>query len=40
MQQINVKQYVYQFLKGYQAVLCYGIAFFGKQCLVKSIQSN
>lgn len=40
IQQINIKQYANQFLKGYQVVLCYGIAFFGKQCLVKSIQSN
>lgn len=33
--QIDVGQYARQFLGGYQTVLCYGVAFYKKECLVK-----
>ena len=35
--QIDVKQYAQQFLKGYQTVLCYGAAFFEKECEIKQV---
>ncbi len=35
LQQIKTRQYARSFLKGYHTVLCYGIAFFDKECLVK-----
>jgi len=40
MRQINIRQYAHQFLNGYQQIFCYGIAFYGKQCLVKNIQMD
>lgn len=36
IRQIHGKRYDYSFLKGYQVVRCYGIAFFEKECRVKS----
>lgn len=33
--QIDARQYAREFLKGYRVVLCYGIAFFEKSCLIK-----
>lgn len=31
--QMDTRQYAKQFLKGYQTVMCYGAAFFEKECL-------
>ena len=33
--QIDTRQYAKQFLKGYQTVVCYGAAFFEKECLIR-----
>ena len=33
--QIGERRYAEEFKKGYRSVICYGIAFFNKQCLVK-----
>lgn len=35
LEQIRQKQYAKSFLKGYRTVLCYGAAFFEKECLIK-----
>lgn len=35
VRQIDDRRYAEAFQKGYKSVICYGIAFFGKQCLVK-----
>lgn len=35
--QIDVRQYTRQFLKGYHTILCYGMAFFEKECVIKSL---
>ena len=35
--QIDMQKYSRQFLKGYQTVLCYGAAFFEKECVIKKI---
>lgn len=40
LQQIQQKQYARNFFKGYRMVLCYGAAFFEKECLIKKLQSN
>jgi hypothetical protein len=36
--QILVRKYAYDFLDGYKEILCYGMAFFKKQCLIKRIE--
>ena len=36
LEQIKRRQYAREALKGYEKVLCYGAAFFEKQCLIKS----
>lgn len=33
--QIDIGRYARRFLEGYQTVLCYGVAFYKKQCMVK-----
>lgn len=35
LQQIDLKRYAQQFLKGYQKIVCYGISFFEKECVVR-----
>lgn len=35
LEQINREQYAKNLLKGYRTVLCYGIAFFEKECVIK-----
>lgn len=37
LRQINLRQYVNQFLNGFQNIFCYGIAFCKKECLVKKV---
>ncbi len=37
MEQIDVKQYAKQFLKGYRTVMCYGAAFFEKDCVIRRV---
>lgn len=34
LQQIDVSKYAVKFLKGYRNIICYGIAFYEKECLV------
>ncbi len=34
--QIDVNQYARQFLKGYKNVVCYGVSFFEKECVIKT----
>jgi len=36
LNQMDMRAYVQQFLKGYQTVYCYGAAFFEKECLIIS----
>lgn len=36
-EQINVKQYARQFLKGYESKMSYGAAFFEKECLIRKL---
>ncbi len=36
LEQIDVNQYARQFLKGYKSVVCYGAAFFEKECVIKT----
>lgn len=36
--QVQVKKYANEFLDGYKTVICYGIAFYRKQCLAKRIE--
>lgn len=36
--QIETKKYIRDFLEGYKTIICYGIAFHKKQCLVKRIE--
>lgn len=36
--QIDKRRYAEEFRKGYRTVICYGIAFFEKQCLVKKFE--
>ena len=36
LDQINTKMYAKEFEDAYEEVLCYGIAFYKKRCLVKS----
>ncbi len=38
LEQIHVKEYAGRFLKGYTKVISYGIAFYQKQCAVKSAE--
>ncbi len=38
--QIDINQYARQFLKGYKTVLCYGAAFFEKECMIKRGESE
>ncbi len=38
LQQIDLKQYAKKFLKGYKKVLCYGAAFYEKECLIKKVE--
>ena len=40
MAQIDSRRYADELKKGYRTVLCYGIAFFGKQCLVKKLDER
>ncbi len=37
IQQISTRQYVDQSLHGYQLILCYGVAFFKKECMIKKM---
>lgn len=37
LQQIEREQYARNFLDGYQTILCYGAAFFGKECLIRKL---
>ena len=37
LKQIDVKQYAKTFLKGYRTILCYGAAFFEKECIIRKI---
>ena len=37
LKQIDVKQYAKTFLKGYRTILCYGAAFFEKECMIRKI---
>lgn len=37
VKQIDERRYADEFRKGYRTVICYGIAFWDKQCLVKKI---
>lgn len=36
--QIATRQYVRDYLTGYRTIVCYGVAFFKKECLVKRIE--
>ena len=36
--QIATRQYVRDFLDGYKTIVCYGVAFFKKACLIKKIE--
>lgn len=38
--QIAVRKYAQDFLDGYKTVVCYGIAFFKKQCLLKRTEAG
>lgn len=38
MDQMRIKKYADEFLDGYQTVMCYGIAFYKKQCMVKRVE--
>ena len=40
LDQINTKMYEKEFEDAYEEVLCYGIAFYKKRCLVKSKQNK
>lgn len=35
LEQINVREYAEKFLHGYRKIICYGIAFYQKQCMIK-----
>lgn len=35
--QIDMRKYARDFLDGYQTIICYGAAFYKKQCLVKKV---
>ena len=39
MRQIDEKRYAAEFTKGYRTVICYGIAFYDKMCLVKKMDN-
>lgn len=34
VRQIDDRRYAAEFVKGYRSVICYGIAFYNKECLV------
>lgn len=36
--QIETRQYIRDFLEGYKTIVCYGAAFFKKECLMKRIE--
>lgn len=36
--QIETRQYIRDFLRGYKTIVCYGAAFFKKECLIKRIE--
>lgn len=38
LDQIEIKKYADQFLRGYREVVCYGAAFFEKECIIKKIE--
>lgn len=38
LKQINLKQYANKYLKGYHTVLCYGAAFYDKNCIIKKVR--
>lgn len=38
LDQIEIKKYADQFLRGYREVVCYGTAFFEKECIIKKIE--
>lgn len=40
MLQIDKKRYATEFTKGYRTVICYGIAFYDKMCLVKKMDNS
>lgn len=38
MEQIDDRRYAVEFDKGYRSVICYGIAFYNKECLVQKLE--
>lgn len=38
LDQIGTKKYADQFLRGYRVVVCYGAAFFEKECIIKKME--
>lgn len=40
VEQIDSRRYADELKKGYRTVLCYGIAFFDKQCLVRRFECS
>lgn len=40
LDQIDARQYARQFMKGYRTVLCYGAAFYEKECRIRKIELN
>lgn len=40
LEQIEREQYARNFLKGYRTVLCYGAAFFEKECLIRKAEKQ
>lgn len=40
LQQIDLRKYAKKYLKGYRKVLCYGAAFYEKDCLIRNVELN
>ena len=40
LEQIDVKQYAREFLKGFRTVMCYGVAFCEKECVIRRVDSE
>lgn len=38
LRQIDLKMYARKYLKGYKKVLCYGAAFYGKDCVIRKVE--
>ena len=38
LKQIDVKHYAKKYLKGYKTILCYGAAFYEKDCVIKKVE--